>query len=282
MESYSLCFMRPAVRAILACVLLSACDVASAFNVYAVTPSNVLVRFASQTPDAPSIATITGLGAGENVVGLDFRPSDQKLYALASNTGGSARLYTIDRTTGVATLVVDVTAASADPYTALSGTKFAMNFNPMVDRLRVVSNNGMNIRINPANGLVTTDTPLNPGTPHVVGIAYTNSYVGAASTTLYDIESVSDSLSIQTFPNAGVLSPVGPLGVDTSQFVGFDIFEYGGGNVAYATLTVAGVTRFYAIVLETGTAGLIGNVGYFDPLIAMTILPDRLFADDFD
>ena len=82
MESHSLCFMRPAVRAILACVLLSACDVASAFNVYAVTPSNVLVRFASQTPDAPSIATITGLGAGENVVGLDFRPSDQKQSAV--------------------------------------------------------------------------------------------------------------------------------------------------------------------------------------------------------
>jgi Domain of unknown function (DUF4394) len=51
---------------------------------------------------------------------------------------------------------------------------------------------------------VTTDALIDPGTPPVVGSAYTNSY-GGATTTLYDIDVASNSLAIQSPPNNGTV-----------------------------------------------------------------------------
>src|SRR5581483_1695827 len=130
------------------------------------------------------------------------------------DAGGVGRLYTIDTATAAATLVATLAADPADltnPYTTLSGASFGVDFNPVADRLRLVSDAGQNLRVNPANGLVTTDADLNPGMPHVVGVAYTNSFAGASATTLYDIDSASDTLLIQNPPNNGTLTAVGPL-----------------------------------------------------------------------
>jgi hypothetical protein len=194
-------------------------------------------------------------------------------------------LYSVDRTTAAATLVATLAADPADtdfPYTSLSGTKFGMNFNPIVDRLRVVSDNGMNIRVNPATGLVITDNALNPGTPNVVGVAYINSYAGSASTTLYDIDSSTDSLLVQNPVNNGTVTTVGALGVDTTGIAGFDIVTLGSDNSAYATFTVSGTVGLYSINLLTGAATSLGSVGGNLELIALAVLPDYLFRNGFD
>jgi hypothetical protein len=92
------------------------------------------------------------------------------------------------------------------------------------------------------------DGTLNPGNPNVVGAAYSNNVPGGVNgqTTLYDIDSALDQLFTQggvnfppgtppVSPNTGTLFDVGPLGVNTSDLVGFDISAFSG--TAFASLT---------------------------------------------
>jgi hypothetical protein len=280
-------FLVRTFRAVFAVLLLACSASATAIGIYGVTADGALVRFDSTTPGVLNllVLSIAGLGAGETIVGLDIRPIDGKLYALTIGSGGSGRLYTVNRTTGAASLLGMLSADPADvdaPYTGLSGTKFGMNFQPVVDRLRVVSDSGMNIRINLTTTAVITDVDLNPGTPHVVGIAYTNSYVGAVATALYDIDSGSDALFNQSNANGGVLASVGPLNVATGDVVGFDIVSIGGSDIAYATLRVGGTVGLYTINLTTGAAALVGSVLGNPPIIGLAIEPDSIFHNGFD
>lgn len=222
-----------------------------AVTVYGVNTSNQLVRFDSATPGMVSAPiAITGLQAGENILGIDFRPANGGLYAL----GSASRLYVINKTTGTA---MQVGAAGA--FT-LNGSDFGFDFNPTVDRIRVVSNTGQNLRLHPdTGGLAATDGPLNPGTPNVNAAAYTNNFAGATSTTLYVIDTTLDALYTQNPPNAGTLNLVGLLGVDASNVNGFDIAPFGG--LAYASLTVSGTSRLYTINLGTSLATQVGAIG---------------------
>ncbi|GEM_PF-370926 len=217
---------------------------------FAVTSTNSLVRFQTSTPGTvTTIGAITGMQGGENVVGIDFRPATGELFAVGSNS----RLYVINRTTAAATFVAGLS-------TALSGANFGVDFNPTVDRLRIVSNTGQNLRVNPTNGATIVDGTLNPGTPQVTAAAYTNNFFGATTTTLYDIDTGSDTLFTQNPPNNGTLVSVGPLGVDVTAVNGFDISTVDG--TAYAALTTAAVlTNLYRINLTTGAATSVGLIG---------------------
>lgn len=230
---------------------------AYAVPIFGVTTTNGLVRFDSESPTAIviNVATITGLQAGENILGIDFRPANGQLYAL----GSTSRLYTINPRTGVATQV-----GAAGAFT-LMGTDFGFDFNPTVDRIRVVSNTGQNLRLNPDTGaLASADSNLNPGTPSVTATAYTNNFAGSTTTTQFDIDTNSDRLLIQRPPNEGTLVDVGSLGVDATGVNGFDIASRGIGSVfgtemAFAALTVNGASGIYSINLTTGAATLVTN-----------------------
>ena len=69
------------------------------------TRSTTPIRFSSSTPATPgtiaSTITITGLQPGENVLAIDLRPATGQLYAL----GSTSRLYVVDVVTGVGTAV---------------------------------------------------------------------------------------------------------------------------------------------------------------------------------
>jgi len=115
---------------------------------------------------------------------------------------------------------------------ALSGSSFAFDFNPMVDRIRLASTGGQNLRLNPDTGAVAmADKALvykagDPGAgivPAALGAAYTNNVRAATSTTLYDVDTARDALVIQAPPNDGVLTTVGALGVNLAGPLGFDI-----------------------------------------------------------
>ncbi|MGZ4271131.1 MAG: DUF4394 domain-containing protein [Solirubrobacteraceae bacterium] len=208
-----------------------AASAAEAF--YGVTQDNRLVTFQSDnvTNVEPSHA-ITGLPGGENIVGLDVRPLNGQLYAL----GKTSRLYVINPRTGAARQV------GATPFIpALAGASFGFDFNPTVDRIRVTSDAEQNLRLDPDDGTVTgVDTNLayaagDPGAgtnPNVGASAYTNSFAGATSTTLFDIDNARHALVIQNPPNDGTLTTVGALGTSNNA-VAFDIGE---GNVGYAVL----------------------------------------------
>ena len=144
------------------------------------------------------------------------------------------------------------------PVAVLDGVDFGFDFNPLVDRIRILSNTGQNLRVNPNDGLLAaTDTTLNPGTPAVTGAAYTNNYPGTTATTLFDIDSNTDMLYIQNPPNNGTLVAVGALGIDVTAANGFDIG--GNSNMAYAILTVGSTAKIYSINTTSGAATAVAD-----------------------
>ena len=233
---------------------------ASALAVYGITTTNSLVSFDSASPGIiTSTVSITGLNFGQTLRGIDFRPVDGLLYGMSSDS----RLYTINQVSGAATAI-----GSAGAFT-LNGTSFGFDFNPVPDRIRVTSDTDQNLRLNPITGaLASTDPNLayavgdvnGRANPNVVGSAYTNSFSGTLTTTLYNIDSVLDILVIQNPPNIGTLNTVGSLGFNTSDQVGFDIFFFG--NQAFASLTAPGAaSSLFGINLTTGAATAIGAIG---------------------
>ena len=237
------------------------------------TTTGVLETFDSAAPGTVLTGVaVTGLQAGETLLGIDRRPATGVLYGL----GSTSRLYVINSATGAATQV-----GSAGAFT-LTGTAFGFDFNPTVDRIRVTSNTGQNLRLNPNDGTLTaTDTGLayaavdpNAGaTPRIVGSAYTNNFSGAVTTTLFAIDSNLDILATQggpgVSPNTGQLFTVGALGFDTSDLVGFDIS--GASGIAFASLTAAGGngSQLFTIDLNTGAATLVGTIGGGVPLTGL-------------
>jgi trimeric autotransporter adhesin len=166
--------------------------------------ANTLFRFDTATPATLSVGIpVTGLGLGETLVGTDFRPANGQLYGLAVDaTKTNVHLYTINPNSGAATAV-----GAAVPVTGLTtATKFGVDFNPVVDRLRVVTDvasddvgavinpNVNNFRINPNNGtLAGIDPDLTftaPATGPEVSVAYTNNDSDTTTaTTLLGIDS---------------------------------------------------------------------------------------------
>src|SRR5262249_36015366 len=202
-------------------------------HVFSVTPSNILVSFNASTPSViNSSRVIRGLSSRERIVGLDYRPATGQLYALSS----SNRLYVIlvDSSKAIAVRINRSSGAT------LNGNSFGFDFNPVPDRIRLVSDAGQNIRLNPNDGTVAgTDTALafaagdpNAGqNPGLVGSAYTNSFQGSTSTTLFGISPALGALVRQgsvggapVSPNTGQLFTIGTLGVAANGGpVGFDI-----------------------------------------------------------
>ena len=241
---------------------------------YAVTAASQLVRFDVTTPGVLNSSTpITGLVGGDTIVAIDFRPATGELFGL----GSQSRLYVINTSTGVATQV------GVDGSFTLNGTAFGFDFNPTVDRIRVVSDTDQNIRLNPTNGTLTsTDTPLTYAAgdtgqslnPNIVGSAYTSNFAGATLTTLYGIDVTRDVLVIQTPPNNGTLTTVGGLNVDASAVLGFDMLTGGGVDVPYAVLQVGGVSGLYRINIQTGAATLVGNFAAGTTITGLALDPD--------
>jgi hypothetical protein len=225
--------------------------------VITLTSGNRLVFHDSATPATSTRSLLLGNMITESLVAIDFRPATGDLHLL----GASGKLYVFNLTTS------NFSVPNNSSPVPLSGTRFGFDFNPVVDRIRLTSDTEQNLRLDPSTGAISgTDNPLSyaagdakaSANPNIVGSAYTNNFVGAGATTLYDIDSTQDTLVYQNPPNGGVLHTVGPLGVDTSDVVGFDISQVTG--VAYAALTVGGTTGLYTIDLASGAATFVGNL----------------------
>ena len=211
---------------------------------YAIDESNNLLIFDFMKVGTPISKTITGLQASETIVGIDMRPATGQLYAL----GSTSRLYVLNTSSGAAAVVGTV------PFsTLLAGTSFGFDFNPTVDRIRCNSNTGQNLRLHPDTGVIAAiDGTLNPGTPSVTSSAYTNNFAGATTTTLYNVDNLTDKLYKQDPPNNGTQVEVGALGINIEAAGGFDITSRSG--MAYAALKVGTTSSIYTINLTSGAA----------------------------
>lgn len=213
---------------------------------YAVDLTNNLLIFNPEKPSETVSKPITGLSSGDQIAGIDFRPLNGQLFAL----GTSGTIYTLNASSGTA--VVNGTLS-----TALEGTHFGFDFNPVVDRIRIISNTGQNLRYNPNDGTVVVDGSLNPGMPAVSASAYTNNFSGTTSTMLFNIDTDSGKLYLQTPPNEGTLVEIGSLGVTIDASNGFDIG--GSSGMGYALLSSGGSTKLYSINTTIGVATAKGD-----------------------
>jgi hypothetical protein len=247
----------------------AAAQPAPAEELFALTFDNAIFGFDSATPGAISAPRpITGTVGNEPLLGIDFRPATGALYGISFQ----GRLYTLDATTGAATLA-GVTVGPAAPALGL-------DFNPVADYLRVVTipaepNPARNLRINvdTAQGVAEGTLRYAPGdlgfgrTPNVTGLAYTSNVPGAGATTLFGIDNVQRVLVRQDPESEGALTTVGSLelAATVSTSLGFDISGVTG--TAYAAFTPlagqpdAGIPQLYTLNLQTGAATRVGRIG---------------------
>ena len=218
----------------------------------------------------PATQPITNVTSGQVLVGLDSRPATGELFALGYNGSSTVQLYSINKTSAVATPVGAAMGLALG--TGIEGIGF--DFNPTVDRIRVTGNNNNNFRLNPNNGaLAFTDLALNfpvgspfaGQTPAVGAVAYTNSFIGAASTVLYDVDKSRSTLFTQNLPNDGTL--ITPLPITrlstallaTGDQVDLDTYTDPASRAAVTLLarTRTGTTSFYTLDLSSGNASLV-------------------------
>lgn len=225
-----------------------------------VAGGQALVTFDSATPADFTSQTISGLAGAEQLLGIDFRPLTGELYGLSDANA----LYTIDPASGAAS---QVGSGFSD---LLNGAAFGFDFNPQIDRLRIVSDADQNFVAHPDTGdaNVAATTPVfyavgdaNEGAqPNVVHHAYDGNVLGALATAtqLRAIDTVLDVLVMQA-NNAGTLTTVGPLGVDANNVGGFDVSTSGVAYAAFSNGVGAIDSTLYSIDLETGAATALGT-----------------------
>ncbi|MCX5300563.1 DUF4394 domain-containing protein [Streptomyces sp. NBC_00193] len=225
------------------------------------TSEQRLVEFDVDKPSKTrSLGKVSGLVGDAKLVGIDFRVHNEQLYGVGDQGG----IYTLSTADAKATKVSQLTVA-------LSGMRFGVDFNPAANRLRVISDTGQNLRHNiddNAAALTTTvdGTLANPTTPPstalgVTGAAYTNNDLNAATgTTLFDLDTMADRISLQSPANAGTLAPTGSLGVNAALDAGFDIYHSpeSGLNKGFAALDAGNGHSLYEINLLTGKASSLG------------------------
>ncbi len=233
---------------------------------FGVTPSNRLIAFSASAPaQLFSNVLITNLAPGERIVGIDVRPANNLLYGL----GSSSQLYVLNPVSGAATRI-------GAPFTpGLSGTDFGFDFNPAVDRIRVVSNTGQNLRLHPDTGAgAGVDSNLSFAgdvyaglMPAVTGAAYSNpDNDPATGTTLFDIDTALDIVAIQNPPNNGTLNALVSLGVDGTS-VGFDI----GLSDSFVSVQAPGATTSFLIQVSGGQRLMPGTIGGGEPVPSLAV-----------
>jgi hypothetical protein len=247
-----------------------------------------LISFDLASPNNRSTIGISGIVAGQTLVGIDFRPLNGLLYALGVNaTADTATLYTISTIDGHATAV-----GSPAGLGDLPSGDYGFDFNPAVDRIRVTTASGRNFRLNPDNGTLAATDPNIVGSA-ISGAAYTNNTANSGNiTTLYTLDSLSDQLMIQNPANAGTQNPVGSVGVDFSTANGFDIpagvnapssnAVASGTGIALLTLTASSATGLYTINLATGAATLVGSFSSAATVNGLAISRPAKISSDFN
>ena len=262
---------------------------ARAERVWALTDDAALLLFSADAPQRIlKRQALQGLPEGERLLGIDFRVARGVLYAL----GRSGRLYTLDAANATLTPV-----GNESMGWPLLGARVGIDFNPVADRLRVVTEVGQNLRVHPDTGRLVDSDPQAPGlqadaplgyvdgdrfagqAPRIVAAGYTYNKTNDKLTTNYAIDLDRGVLVMQgshesrtppVSPNSGRLTTVGPLGVAGLVDADLDISDLH--NTPLAALRTDR-TRLYRIDLATGRATLLGPIGDGSPLRSIAIEP---------
>ena len=259
--------MRHIAKLVLAAsAVLAPLSAASAETIFGLVDSSSIVTFDSANPGViTGRSALTGVAPNDRLLGIDLRPATNQLYSV----GASGTVYLITQTGA------DQFTATAQGTTnpAPSGSSFGFDFNPVPDRLRLISDTNQNLRIDvrPPVGTIVDGTITLSGSPNIdiVASAYTNNFAGATTTTLFGLDAFTDAL-VQAVTPAG--SPPGSVGANLGTYVlvgslgpgitftntdrvGFDI----SGSTGQGFFNIN--DQFYSINLTSGAASLIGSLG---------------------
>jgi Domain of unknown function (DUF4394)/Calx-beta domain/Bacterial Ig domain len=233
---------------------------ASAERLFALTADNHLESFDTSAPGQMlSRVPITGLDPGTTVLAIDVRPSDRQIYALGSvgqQPSVEGRLYRVNASSGVATPI------GASSFVLPSGGEVGFDVDPVLDQVRIVTDEGVNFRVHPDLGTIIDGQP-DPGHPGtqtdtlltrtgIVALAYQPN----SSTTLYALDAANNLLVKigQVSPNDGVVTTIGPLEMDVPEVAGLDMDITG----IYAVLRAAPEMVLARLDVSTGKATTIG------------------------
>lgn len=234
---------------------------AASLRIVGLVDGTALANLSSTDTALTERRDITGLDGDTSLVGIDYRVQDGSLHGVG-NEGG---VYKIEDG-GAASKLGTLTES-------LSGTSFGVDFNPAANALRVVGDDGQNLRqpfaATPLAATVSDGKLTNPamapatGTVPAKGVtaaAYTNNdtEMGTA-TTLFVLDTTADRVSVQSPANAGSLAATGSLGVDATD-AGFDVYSSAATPAAqgFATLRVGGAWELHSVDLLAGKATRVG------------------------
>jgi hypothetical protein len=227
-------------------------------SIYALNANNVILVLQPGATSFSRLGRVTTTNG--NLIGIDFRVSDGLLYAV-TDTGS---LYTIGLTSsrlGDATLVSNLTPRFAGGFQSL------MDFNPVLDAIRLIGSNDQNFAVVNSGGNLNATAvqtalsyiagDVNAGVdPNISAGSYTNNYVGATTTLFYAIDYDLDTLvTIQpatpggsSATGGGKLQTIGRLVTPTGAMINVaptaDIDIYSDGNGGNSIIGVSGRTLF--------------------------------------
>jgi hypothetical protein len=258
--------------------------------IYAVTASHRLIQFnAGQPQKLLSSKPLTGLAAQERLLGIDYRVAKGQLFAL----GASGQLYRIN--------TADASASAIGTPGALpkeGATEWGVDFNPTVDRIRVVNDAGFNLRLHPDTGAVVDGNADQPGVqfdgrlaydagdanagkpPAVVAAGYTYNKDNDKITTNYALDGklgilvhqgTKEGVAPMVSPNTGRLYTVGSLGIGPFERATLDISDVS--NAAYSAVSRGAVSSWYRIDLVSGKATLVGTIASGEAVVGAAIEP---------
>ncbi|MBC7389125.1 MAG: DUF4394 domain-containing protein [Opitutaceae bacterium] len=258
-------------------------------NIFALTSNNELTSFLASNPQqAKPAIPITGITSGQTLVGIDSRPNTGELYALGYNsTDSTSNLYTINKITAIATKIGSTTIKLG----LGNGSKVGFDFNPTVDRIRVVSGTDNSYRLHPVTGAIAfkdgnlkfAQADANFGkNPNAGASAYTNSFIGAGTTTLFNYDDSLNIITSQIPPNEGTLNTIGSTNITitpgSTVMSGFDIYKDPStlGNAAYLSISgIGSASNLYTVNTTTGGAAIVGQIGLTGMIKDIAVEIDR-------
>ncbi|MEO6131555.1 MAG: DUF4394 domain-containing protein, partial [Saprospiraceae bacterium] len=177
-------------------------------NFYGLTDMNDLVRYKAGPPaQLVSSVMLSGLGSTEHMLAIDFRPSTATLYGVSD----SSKIYLIDPESGMAR---PINRTPFEP--TIKGSSVGFDFDPKTDMIRLVTDQGQNLSIEPEQGIVmSVDPDLNPAGSAVNAVAFSRALTPSRVFPLYDLDASRGDLYKQD-PATGALTFVGSLGLSIS------------------------------------------------------------------
>lgn len=258
--------------------------------IHAVTSAQQLIQFNAGQPQVLlSSKPLRGLAPQERLLGIDYRVAKGQLYGL----GASGQLYRINTQDGSVSAVGTPSALPSE-----GAQEWGFDFNPTVDRIRVVNDAGFNMRLHPDTGAVVDGNAEQSGLQFDGRLAFDTSDVNAGKpvaliaagysynkrdekiTTNYALEGRQGLLVHQgskegvqpmISPNSGRLFTIGSLAIGPFDRATLDISDVS--NAAYSAISRGGSSTWYRIDLETGRATRIGTIAGGAAVVGAAIEP---------